>query len=251
MLIDSHCHIHDLQFFPDTREEVYQRAVDAGVAMVCVGTSEVDSHEAVRFVADHDSAWAVVGVHPHDTKDGWQDIGRLLAGKPQKIIGIGEIGLDYFYNNSPRDIQIKALEQQLQWAVDGNLPVSFHVRDAFDDFWPVFDNFKGVKGVLHSFTDTAATLEAGLSRNLYIGVNGISTFTKDTSQQEMFRLIPLNKMLLETDAPFLTPKPFRGKVNEPAFVKNVAEFHAYERDISFEEIAHATTVNARELFAGL
>ncbi len=249
MFVDSHCHIHDLQFYPEGREAAYDRAVQEDVAMLCVGTGEADSREAVQFVQDRDLAWAVVGVHPHDTKDGWQDIGRLLAEKPPKIVGIGEIGLDYYYNHSPRAIQIKALEEQLQWAVDYDLPVSFHVREAFDDFWPVIDNFTGIQGVLHSFTDTAATLERALTHGFYIGVNGISTFTKDEAQQAMFRHIPLEKMVLETDAPFLTPAPYRGKVNEPAFVKHVAAFHANDRNISLQEVMTATTANARELFA--
>lgn len=251
MFIDSHCHIHDLQFYPEGREDVYKRARAANVGMLCIGTSEGDSREAVRFVQNRDDAWAVVGVHPHDTKDGWQDIGRLLSEKPSKIVGIGEIGLDYFYNHSPRTAQLQALEEQLQWASDYKLPVSFHVREAYEDFWPVLDNFPDIRGVLHSFTDTQVTLDRALERGLYIGVNGISTFTKDAAQQMMFRQIPLEKMLLETDAPFLTPKPFRGKVNEPAFVKHVAEFHAYERNLSLQEVAKATTANARELFAGL
>ena len=251
MLVDSHCHIHDVQFYPEGPEDVYAKAIAADVVMLCVGTSERDSRDAVTFASNHDSAWAIVGVHPHDSKEGWQDIGRLLSDQPAKVVGVGEIGLDYFYDNSPREIQIQALEAQLQWAVDYGLPVSFHVREAYEDFWPIFDNFTGVIGVLHSFTDTSATLEQALGRGLYIGVNGISTFTKDATQQMMFRQIPLERMLIETDAPFLTPKPFRGKVNEPAFVKHVAEFHAYERNLSLQEVAKATTTNARELFAGL
>lgn len=249
MMIDSHCHIHDTQFYPEGREGVYRRAVEADVHMIVIGTSEQDSRDAAIFAATHEHVWAVVGVHPHDTKDGWQDVGRLLAEKPPKVVGVGEIGLDYFYNNSPRAVQIAALEEQLQWAVDRNLPVSFHVREAFEDFWAIFDNFRHVRGVLHSFTDTKATLERALGRGLYIGVNGISTFTKDAHQQEMFQAVPLDRMLLETDAPFLTPKPFRGKMNEPAFVKLVAEYHAELRGIAIEDISRVTTANARALFA--
>lgn len=249
MIIDSHCHIHDTQFYPEGREGVYQRAVEASVQMILVGTSEADSREAVRFADTHDDAWAVAGVHPHDTKDGWQEIKVIIEEKSKSLVGIGEIGLDYYYDNSPRLIQLQALEEQLQWAADNDLPVSFHVRDAFDDFWPVFDNFSGVRGVLHSFTDTTETLEKALGRGLYVGVNGISTFTKDTQQQDMFARIPLEKMLLETDAPFLTPKPFRGKMNEPAFVKLVAEHHASLRKCDSAEIVQATTANARALFA--
>lgn len=268
MLIDSHCHIHDIKFFPDGREEAYKRAVESGVQMIAVGTSQEDAKEAVKFADSHDGVWAVVGVHPHDTKSGWQAVESILAPQatsgpshgslksraiqPSKVVGIGEIGLDYFYDNSPRDIQIEALEQQLQWAVDYGLPVSFHVREAYADFWPVFDNFQlagqPVQGVLHCFTDTIETLEKALVRGLYIGVNGISTFTKDLSQQEMFRSIPLEKMLLETDAPFLTPRPFRGKVNEPAYVREVAKYQAEVRDLSLSDISSITAANTKALF---
>lgn len=248
MLIDTHCHIHDKEFFPDNREDVYNRSIEAGVSLACVGTSQSDSVQAIKFAELHDNTWAVVGVHPHDAKDGWGEIETLIKQGSKKLIGVGEIGLDYFYDNSPRDIQIKALEQQLQWAVDNNLPVSFHVRDAYDDFWPIFDNFKNLRGVLHSFTDTIHQAEQALSRGLYIGVNGISTFTKDISQQAMFDSIPLGNMLLETDAPFLTPVPYRGKVNEPALVRSVAQYHADRRGITLDDISTVTSKNAEELF---
>jgi len=246
MFIDTHCHIHESGFYTDDREEVYKRAIAAGVKMICIGTTENFSAEAVEFVKTRDNVWATVGVHPHDTKDGWRRVGELLQEKPSKLVGIGEIGLDYFYNNSPRETQIKALEEQLQWAVDYDLPVSFHVREAYDDFWPIFANFPGVRGVLHSFTDTAANLEKALSNGLFIGINGISTFAKD--KQAMFDAVPLEKILLETDAPFLTPVPYRGKVNEPAFVRNVAEYHANRRGVELEHLARVTSANASSLF---
>lgn len=249
MFIDTHCHIHESGFYleGDDREVIYERAIDANVKMLCIGTNEQYSLEAVQFVKTHDDTWATVGVHPHDSKDGCAAIGQLLASKPEKLVGIGEIGLDYYYNNSPKTTQIHVLEQQLQWAVEYNLPVSFHVRDAFDDFWPIFDNFKGLKGVLHSFTDSQKNLEIALSNGLYIGVNGISTFSK--TNKEMWDAIPLEKMLLETDAPFLTPEPFRGKVNEPAFVRNVADYHAKRRRVACSEVARVTTTNAHTLFS--
>lgn len=249
MLFDSHCHIHDIKFFPENRDEVYQRAIESNVEMIVVGTSESDSREAVDFATKHDKVWAVVGVHPHDAKSGWGLVERLLVNKPKKLIGIGEIGLDYHYDNSPREVQIRALEQQLQWAQDYELPVSFHVRDAYADFWPVFDNFTGIRGVLHCFTDAQETLERALSRNLYIGVNGISTFTKDVVQQKMFANIPLEHMLLETDAPFLTPRPFRGKVNEPVFVREVAKYQAELRGLPLVTVIAATTASTKALFA--
>lgn len=247
-LIDSHCHVHDLQFFPDNREEVYDRAIQSGVAMLCVGTSQTDSRQAIEFVAERDMAWAVVGVHPHDTKDGYVEIGQILAEKHAKVVGVGEIGLDYYYNHSDRDTQIAALEQQLQWALDYDLPVSFHVREAFDDFWPVLDNFQGIRGVLHSYTDTPENLERGFARGLYVGINGISTFTKQTWQQEMYASIPLDKICLETDAPFLTPAPFRGTMNESGFVGRVAEHLAATHHVAVSEVSAQTTANTRKLF---
>lgn len=249
MLVDSHCHIHDPQFYPEGSEGVYERAIAAGVDMLLVGTSEKDSRIAVDFALSHDKTWAIVGVHPHDSKDGWGEIGEILKQASPKVIGVGEIGLDYYYNNSPRETQIKALERQLQWALDYNLPVSFHVRDAYDDFWPIFDNFKNIRGVLHSFTDSVENMELALNKGLYIGVNGISTFTRSETQQKMFDQVPLEKMLLETDAPFLTPKPFRGTMNEPAYVKLVAEHHAARRGVDVNQISQQTTANAKALFA--
>ena len=122
------------------------------------------------------------------------------------------------------------------------------MREAYDDFWPIFDNFSGIRGTLHSFTDSQANLDKGFERGLYVSVNGISTFTKDPMQQQLYAAIPLEKMLLETDAPFLTPVPYRGTINEPAFVSEVAKQHAALRGISLEEVAQATTANARSLF---
>lgn len=249
MLFDTHCHIHDTSFYPDGREEVYDRARGADVAMIVVGTSENDSVQAVQFASSHDATWAVVGVHPHDTQHGWAAIEQLLKNRSETVVGIGEIGLDYFYDNSPRDVQIAALEQQLQWASDYSLPVSFHVREAFEDFWPIFDNFTQLRGILHSFTDTKETYEQAIKRGLYIGVNGISTFTKNSAQQELFAAMPLEKIVLETDAPFLTPQPYRGKINEPAYVRQVAEYHARIRAVSVEEVARVTTQNARTVFS--
>lgn len=249
MLIDTHCHIHDPEFFTaEAAEEVYVRARAADVAMLCIGTSQPDSRVAVEFTKDHDKTWAVIGVHPHEAKDGVADIGRLLAEKHPSVVGIGEIGLDYYYNHSAKAEQIAALEQQLQWAVDYDLPVSFHVREAYDDFWPVLDNFHGIRGTLHSFTDSQANLDKGFERGLYVSVNGISTFTKDATQQELFARVPLEKMLLETDAPFLTPTPYRGTINEPTFVREIATFHAKLRGISLRDVAAATTANANALF---
>jgi TatD DNase family protein len=247
MLIDTHCHIHESNY-PLDIGDVLARARHHGVNhMICVCTNEQSSKEAVEFAGNHEHIYAAIGVHPHDTKDGYQGIETLFA--DSNVVAVGEIGLDYFYTHSPREVQIQALEAQMQMALDHNKPIIFHVRDAFDDFWPIFDNFAGIRGELHSFTDTKEQLERALVRGLYIGVNGISTFTKDEAQKEMFANIPMERLLLETDAPFLTPVPFRGKVNEPAFVRSVAEHHAKIRGLSLDDIAVTTTANATALFA--
>ena len=256
-LIDSHCHLHDTEFFADNREELYQQTIAAGIGMICVGTDERSSRQAVEFTANRDYTWAAVGVHPHDSKDGWNEVEQLLKSREDNspIVAIGEIGLDYYYNHSPRDVQIQALEAQLQLAIDYDLPVSFHIRDGaagqvsvWDDFWPIFDNFHGLRGVLHSFTDTRLNLEKGFARGLYVGLNGISTFTKDQVQQELFASIPLERLLLETDAPFLTPKPFRGKMNKPEYVELVAKYWAEQRNIDFDNLTKVTVHNTKNLF---
>jgi TatD DNase family protein len=246
VLIDTHCHIHE-SIFKLNADEALARAHEAGVEkVICVGTGIDSSERAIAFADTHDDVYASVGVHPHDTKDGWDLTGLALS---NKVIAVGEIGLDYFYDNSPRDVQITALKAQIEFALARNLPIIFHVRDAFADFWPIFDSYPGIRGELHSFTDTQENLDKALKRGLSIGINGISTFTKDLSQQAVFAAIPLDRLLLETDAPFLTPAPFRGKVNEPAFVKNVAEHAAMAREISLQELEDATTANAHALFA--
>lgn len=246
MLVDTHCHIHESYELPIA--EVFERAHADGVTqMICVGTSEESSEQAIAFCDKHDDVYASIGVHPHDTKDGYDKIVQL-AGSSKKIVAVGEIGLDYFYTHSPRELQIEALKAQLEVAQAHNLPVIFHVREAFDDFWPIFDSYPGLRGVLHSYTDSKENLDRAVSKGLYIGVNGISTFTKDEAQKAMFDAIPLDRLVFETDAPFLTPTPYRGTINQPAYVSVIAAYHAQRRGISLEEIAKASTHNARALF---
>jgi len=245
MLTDTHCHIHEASYVD--KQGAAERAAAAGVTrVICVGTDDTTSEEALRFAAAHEEAWASVGVHPHESKEGYDGVMRMAAEGGPKLVAIGEIGLDYFYTHSPKEVQISAFEAQLQLAADRSLPVIFHVREAFDDFWPILANFPGVIGVLHSYTDDTTNLERALAEGLYIGVNGISTFSK--TNREMWDAIPLENMLLETDAPFLTPEPHRGKVNEPAFVRHVAEYHAKRRGVELEHLARVTSANASTLF---
>ncbi|MFZ2125223.1 MAG: TatD family hydrolase [Candidatus Saccharimonadales bacterium] len=254
MLVDTHCHIHDDKIFPLNSDETIERALQADVTqMLCIGTDEQSSLKAIEFAESHDDvAFAAIGVHPHEAKNGCRELEKLIQLGSKKLVAIGEIGLDYHYDHSPRDVQIKVLQAQIELALKYNLPIIFHVREAYDDFWPILDNFQfagqQIRGVLHSFTDSPENAEKAIKRGLYVGINGFSTFTKDIPQQQMFATLPLDKILLETDAPFLTPVPFRGKINEPAFVRNIAMHQSLIRNISINEIASQTTENARALF---
>ena len=250
--VDTHCHLHFVDYPLDPEQTLLDAAKDGVTRVIAVGCTLEDSRAAVEFAAKHDNVWAAIGLHPHegavyvDDDRALQEF-RDLANKP-KVIAIGETGLDYHYNHSPKKDQISLLRFQLDLAVEHNLPLIFHVRDAFNDFWPVFDTYRGLKGVIHSFSSNMADIEQILSRGLYVGLNGIMTFTKDHNQLDAAKAIPLSSLLLETDAPFLTPAPFRGKVGESKYVRVTAEFLAGLRGESLDVLAAATTRNAKELF---
>lgn len=252
-LTDTHCHIHESSYYDS--DAAYQRSLDAGVTrLICVGTDEVTSAEAADFAGKHDNTWFSVGLHPHDATSGAKAVEHLkqiIIDKNvhvNKCVAVGECGLDYFYDNSPRETQLEMLHAQIRLALSHNLPMIFHVREAFDDFWSVFDSYQGVRGVIHSFTDSTQNMQMAIDRGLYIGVNGIATFARDPAQQAMYASIPLENMLLETDAPFLTPVPNRGKINEPAFITHVAQHIANLQSINLEELSRATERNATTLF---
>ncbi len=264
-MIDTHCHVHEIEaksggvrdkWLADgaerTAETVLAAAHAAGVdRMIVIGTSLEDSELAVQFAQAHEGVWASIGIHPHEAKDHRSAAQKArfaaLASEP-KVVAVGECGLDYYYNLSPHDAQEELLRFQIEVALEHNLPLSFHVRDAFDDFWPILESYQGVRGVLHSFTDSQAHMEHAVDLGLYIGVNGIATFPSSAAQHVIYRTIPQQRLLFETDAPFLTPVPFRGKVCEPKHVANTAEFLARLRGEPLEELAAATTANAEALF---
>ena len=247
MLIDTHCHIHEADY-PLDQELVLAAARENGVnKILVVGTDIKSSLVAAEFANQHDNIWAILGVHPHESKDGIDGLANLLTAP--KVVGVGEIGLDYFYNHSPRETQIEMLNQQLELALKYDLPISFHVREAFDDFWPIIDNFAGrARGVVHSFTDSIQNLEQALNRDFMIGVNGIATFNKDPGQHKMYQSIPLERTVLETDAPFLSPSPYRGQPNQPAFIRDIAEFLASLHQVDLAEVAEKTTTTAERMF---
>jgi TatD DNase family protein len=250
-LVDTHCH---LQFdkLAENIDDVMNGAAEAGVVrMICVGTSVADSRTAIEYAAEFDNVWAAVGAHPHDGKhfDYKNDPDKLrgLAAKG-KVVAFGEIGLDFYKDYSPRDEQEKLFRCQLEIGLAAGLPIIFHVRDAWQDFWRIMEDYGDVKGVVHSFSSGTKQMDKALERGFYIGMNGIMTFTRDHAQLDAAKHLPLDRFLLETDAPFLTPEPYRGQICEPKHTAATAEFLAELRDEPIEKLAEATTKNAKELF---
>jgi TatD DNase family protein len=264
-LFDSHCHIHEIveRLTPvhdkwlkggvTDVDDIIATGIAAGVnRAIVVGTSEADSALAVKFVSTRENLWASIGIHPHEAKEHIDVSEKLerfakLAENP-KVKAVGECGLDYFYTHSPKEQQLEILKYQLDIAKKHDLPLIFHVREAFDDFWPIFDQFEGLRGVIHSFSANTQVLDQILARGLYVGLNGIMTFTKRTDQLDAAKAVPLDKLLLETDAPFLTPAPERGTICRLEHVRVTAEFLAALRGEKLDNLAAATTQNARNLF---
>jgi TatD DNase family protein len=266
-LTDTHCHIqsinqsgveeHTAQLWQKLGktdiETVIRDASEAGVTrLIAVGTDLDDSKLAIETAQAYQNVWASIGIHPHEAKKYAKDRAKqeefASLTKSDKVVAVGECGLDYFYNHSGPKDQKAVLDFQLSLASKHNLPVIFHVREAYTDFWPMLDNYPNIRGVLHSFTDSLVNLTEALNRGLFIGVNGISTFTRDPVQLAMFKQIPLPNLLLETDSPYLTPAPKRGNINQPKYVRLVAENLERLRGQSLEIIASQTTKNARQLF---
>lgn len=265
-LVDTHCHIHTAdskrgdftvkkwhEAEETSAENLLKSAKAGGVGkLICVGTGYEDSAEAVDFVQDREGCWASIGVHPHEAKQFLNEYKKLdnfneLANKP-KVVAFGEVGLDYYYEHSPKHEQQKLLEMFLDLAQKKGLPVIFHIRDAFDDLWPILANFNRIKGVLHSFTSNEKNLDKAIARELYIGLNGIMTFTKDQSQLEAAKKVPLDRLLLETDAPYLSPKPLRGKICRPEYIGLTYEFLSGLRGEDKGVFTSTIAKNANKLF---
>ncbi len=263
-LIDSHCHIQliNQQNQDPTSllwskkasvnvDQVLKDAIDNNVkSFIVVGCSLTDSILAVNLAKKYPFVYPSIGIHPHEAETLNSDIMLKFEElcSTEQIKAIGECGLDFFYQHASKNKQITALIWQLELAKKYNLPIIFHVRSAFDDFWPIYDKYRPLRGVLHSFTDTRANLEKALDRDLLIGVNGIATFSKDPDQIEMYRSIPLDNLILETDSPYLTPVPVRGTINEPKNVLIITHFIAKLKNKSFAEITLKTNKNTINLF---
>ena len=260
MLVDSHCHL-DFSKFDSDRDAVVQRARDAGVGIILnPGYDLESSRRAVTLSEQYDEVYATIGVHPHQAKTvdrGVIDSLRELAVHP-KVVGIGEIGLDYYRDLSPREVQRQALREQLSLAAELDLPVIVHSREAHEDVMFILAEWASCaqpgtrsalsRGVLHAFSGDRAMASGAAALGFCVGVAGPVTFAKASALQALVADLPLAQLLIETDAPYLTPHPYRGKRNEPALVALVCAAIADLKGISARDVAEATMENGQRLF---
>jgi TatD DNase family protein len=248
--IDTHAHVHD-EKMAKTPTDSLQAARDNGVeAFVVIGTDAPTSQAAISVAANNDDVWATVGLHPHDATNGVESIVALIDSP--RVVAIGECGLDYYYEHSPRDIQREAFEQQIALAKQHDLTLVVHTRDAWDDTFDVFDGVGMPDNtIIHCFTGGPEEARKCLDRGAYLSFSGIVTFKNAVDVQEAARICPLDRLLVETDSPFLAPVPHRGKPNEPAHVAIVGTAIADLKSLSVAEVAIATTSNARRAFPRL
>ena len=254
-LIDSHAHI-DFPQFAEDREAMLERARAAGVtALLAIGSGpgpeKLDA--AIPFAERHDWIYATVGTHPHEAKELTPAHLEQLAKLAQhpRVIAYGEIGLDYFYDHSPRDVQQRVFREQMELAAKAKLPIVIHCRDAWADCLDMLEkNWRptGLGGILHCFTSTLGDAKRGLDLGFMISFAGNSTYPKAQNLRDVAKALPLENLLVETDSPFLAPQGYRGKRNEPAYVGEVAKSIASVRNLAAEEVALATAGNFRRFF---
>ena len=249
MLIDTHCHL----FFDELKEDlsnVLKRAADLGVTkFICVGTNIEDSKESYNLALDYENIFSTAGVHPHDTEEVAEnyidELYNLL--KDKKVVAVGEIGLDYFKELSDISVQKKIFAEQLELAQKINKPIVFHNRDSDDDIINTLSEFPNVYGVAHCFSSTYDVAKKLIDMGFYISFSGNLTF-KNSHLPDVAKRLPIDRLLVETDSPFLSPVPHRGKTNEPGRARFVADLLARLHNLSINEVAQITTTNAKAIF---
>ncbi|WP_313431399.1 TatD family hydrolase [Siminovitchia terrae] len=252
MLFDTHVHLNDEQFNEDL-QEVIERAKEVGVShMVVVGFNRPTIERAISLVEEYNFLYASIGWHPVDAIDMTdEDLDWIeeLSAHP-KVVALGEMGLDYHWDKSPHDIQQEVFRRQIRLAKKLKLPIIIHNRDATKDVIQILreENAEDIGGIMHCFSGSAETAKECIEMNFYISLGGPVTFKNAKKPKRVAEEVPLDRMLIETDCPYLAPHPYRGKRNEPAYVKLVAEQIAELKEISFEEVANKTTENAKKLF---
>ena len=250
-VFDTHCHLDDEKFNED-REECYARMLENGVGRcVCVGSDLSSSRHSLDYAQAYAGVFAAAGVHPHEAKDAPDDylsrLEKMLA--EEKCVALGEIGLDYYYDFSPRDIQKKVMAEQMELALRLNKPVIFHIRDAHGEMVDFFRAQKQLpKGIIHCFSGSAETAKEYVKMGFYISFSGSLTFKKAPNLWEAAKVIPPERLLVETDSPYLAPEPRRGRRNEPGYTRYVLEKLAALKEMDAEELAAVTTENARKIY---
>jgi TatD DNase family protein len=252
MLIDSHAHLEMPEFKKDL-ESVIQRAKESGVEYIfTVGTEKKDWKRALEIANSHPSIYAILGVHPHNAKEIDEESYRILKGlcQDEKVKAYGEIGLDFFRNLSPRDIQLKRFREQIGLARELGLPIVVHDREAHQETLDILKSEKAEEcgGIIHCFSGDDEMAKVCIDMGFYISIPGSITFKNAAGFREVVRKIPLESLLVETDAPFLTPEPFRGKRNEPGYVRYTAQKVAEIKKVPFEKVAAITTENALRVY---
>lgn len=252
MLFDTHVHINARQF-ADDEKDVIKRALSEGVSnMIVVGFDRETIEGAIRIAEENESIYAAVGWHPVDAIDMTdEDLKWIeeLASHP-KVVALGEMGLDYHWDKSPKEIQKEVFRKQIRLAKKVKLPIIIHNREATQDIVEILkeEDAKEVGGIMHCFSGSLETAQECIDMNFYISFGGPVTFKNAKKPKEVVKELPLEKLLIETDCPYLTPHPYRGKRNEPAYVKLVAEQIAELKGISLDEVARQTTINAKNIF---
>lgn len=250
-MIDTHTHINCIEEI--SVEDIIKNALDKGVEKLIVPAAYPTDIEVVKELAQkYENVYGLLGVHPSEVK-GWNDdlIDKIKeCSKSSKIVGIGEIGLDYYWDKSFNDLQKEVFIKQIKLANELNFPISVHDREAHKDTFDILTEYnKNSAVVMHCFSGSVEFMKECVKQGWYIAIGGVVTFKKAIKMKEVAKEVPLDKFLLETDAPYLTPVPYRGKTNQPAYVKYVAEEIASIRGISFEEVDEITTQNAKKVFS--
>lgn len=247
-LVDTHCHL-DNEKFDEDRLEVIERIKENLEFCVNIGYDLASSKKSLELAKEYDFIYAVIGVHPIDIAEYDEEVEKELEllGKNPKVVAIGEIGLDYHWMTEPKEVQQERFKKQLELAERLNKPVVIHTRDAMEDTVNILKEYPNITGVIHCYPGSLETAKQLVDR-FYLGIGGTLTFKNSKKAVEVVKDIPLDRIVIETDCPYLTPEPFRGKRNEPIYVEYVAKKIAEIKEISVEDVTKVTTENAKKLY---
>ena len=252
-MIDSHCHLDHEPLF-ENLDEVLKRSKNVGIKKILTICTTLKSFEnIIKIINKDDIIYGTFGIHPHETSNNTVKKDEIIqnVNKYKKIIGIGETGLDFYYNNSDKKSQISSFEEHIKASIDMNIPLIVHSRNAENETYDILKNFNNynIKILMHCFTGSNEFAKKLLSLNAYFSASGIITFKNSVELQDTFKFLPIENLLIETDSPFLAPVPNRGRKNEPSFIKFTAEKLARIKDISNQELIDKTTQNFNKLFS--